>query len=83
MKEPDLEEEALSARAGRNEITIERRTVKGQVGEATMTTPSGREEINFALDQRAPGRFAKTLPTDEPGVHRITMDGLNAHRHRG
>ena len=29
MKEPDLEEEALSARAGRNEITIERRTVKG------------------------------------------------------
>jgi hypothetical protein len=77
MKEPDLEEEALSARAGRNEITIERRTVKGQVGEATMTTPSGRE-VKFALDQRAPGRFAKTLSTDEPGVHRITMDGLNA-----
>jgi hypothetical protein len=77
MKEPDLEEEALSARAGPHEITIERRTVKAQVGEATMTTPSGRE-VKFTLDQGAPGRFAKTLSTGEPGVHRITMDGLNA-----
>ncbi len=61
----------------RHEITIERRTVKAQVGEATMTTPSGGE-VKFTLDQSAPGRFAKTLSTGEPGVHRITMDGLNA-----
>ena len=77
MKEPDLEEEALSAKAGRHEITIERRTVKAEVGQATMTTPSGRE-VKVTLDQTAPGRFAKTLTVDEPGVHRITMDGLNA-----
>ncbi len=77
MKEPDLEEEALSARAGRREVTIERRTVKDQVGEATITTPSGRE-IKVALDQQVPGRFAKTLSADEPGVHRVAMDGLSA-----
>jgi hypothetical protein len=77
MKEPDLEEEALSAKAGKHEITVERRTVKDQVGEATITTPSGKE-IKIALDQKGPGRFAKTITTDEPGVHRIAMDGLTA-----
>ncbi len=77
MKEPDLEEEALSARAGRHEITIERRTVKGEPGDATMTMPSGRE-VKVKLDQQAPGRYAKTISTDEPGAHRIAMDGLTA-----
>jgi hypothetical protein len=77
MKEPDLEEEALSAKAGKRHVTIDRRTVQDQVGEATVTTPSGKE-IKVALDKRAPGRFAKTISTDEPGVHRVTMDGLTA-----
>jgi hypothetical protein len=77
MKEPDLEEEALSAKAGKRNITIERRTVQEQIGEASVTTPSGKE-IKVELDQKAPGRFAKTLAVDEPGVHRITMDGLTA-----
>ncbi len=77
MKEPDLEEEALMARAGRHDITIERRTVKGAPGEAAVTMPSGKE-IKVTLDQTAPGRFAKTISTDEAGVHRIAMDGLSA-----
>lgn len=77
MKEPDLEEEALSAKAGKRGITIERRTVKDQVGEATVTTPSGKE-VKVTLDKVAPGRFAKTITADEPGVHRITEDGLTA-----
>jgi hypothetical protein len=77
MKEPDLEEEALSAKSGRREITIERRTVQEQVGEATVTMPSGKE-LKVTLDKKAPGRFAKTIAADEPGVHRITMDGLTA-----
>ncbi len=77
MKEPDLEEEALSAKAGKREITIERRTVQEQVGEATVTTPSAKE-LKVTLDKKAPGRFAKTVAAGEPGVHRITMDGLTA-----
>jgi hypothetical protein len=77
MKEPDLEEEALTAKAGKRDITIERRTVKDQAGEAIVTTPSGKE-IKIALDQKAPGRFAKTIAADEPGVHRVAMDGLTA-----
>jgi len=77
MKEPDLEEEALSAKAGKRDITIERRTVQDRVGEATVAAPSGKE-IKVSLDQKAPGRFAKTIAAGEPGVHRITMDGLTA-----
>ncbi len=77
MKEPDLEEEALSAKAGKQGITIERRTVKDQVGEATVTPPSGKE-IKVTLGPVAPGRFAKTIAASEPGVHRIAMDGLTA-----
>ncbi|WP_127077681.1 hypothetical protein [Rhodomicrobium lacus] len=77
MKEPDLEEEALSARAGRSEITVERRSVKSEIGEATLTLPSGKE-VKVALDETAPGRFSKTIPTNEAGVHRVAMDGLTA-----
>ncbi len=77
MKEPDLEEEALTAKAGKRAITIERRTLKDQVGEATVTMPSGKQ-IKVKLDQTAPGRFSKTVATDEPGVHRVAMDGLSA-----
>ncbi len=77
MKEPDLEEEALSAKAGKRNITIERRTVQDRVGEVTVTAPSGKE-TKVTLDKKAPGRFAKTIAAGEPGVHRITMDGLTA-----
>jgi hypothetical protein len=77
MKEPDLEEEALTATAKKQDIRIERRTVQDKVGEASVTAPSGKE-IKVQLDEKAPGRFSKTISTGEPGVHRIAMDGLTA-----
>jgi hypothetical protein len=77
MKEPDLEEEALTAKAGKHDVTVERRTVKDQVGEATITSPSGKE-TKVQLDQKAPGRFAKSITANEPGLYRISMDGLTA-----
>jgi hypothetical protein len=77
MKEPDLEEEALSAKAGKHEITIERRTVQEQAGSVTMTAPSG-QETKITLDRKGPGRFAKVIAAEEPGVYRFAMDGLTA-----
>lgn len=77
MKEPDLEEEALQARAGRDQLIVERRSVKEQVGEATVVAPSG-QETRVTLDGAAPGRWTKTLPATEPGVYRVTMDGLTS-----
>jgi hypothetical protein len=77
MKEPDLEEEALSAKAGKREITVERRTVQEQAGSVTVTAPSG-QETKIQLERKAAGRFAKTIAADEPGVYRFAMDGLTA-----
>jgi hypothetical protein len=77
MKEPDLEEEVLSAKAGKREIIVERRTVQEQVGSVTVTAPSG-QETKISLDRKAPGRFAKVIAADEPGVYRFAMDGLTA-----
>ncbi len=47
MKEPDLEEEALTAKAGKHDLTIERRTVLG---------PGGRSHGHIALRQGDDGR---------------------------
>jgi hypothetical protein len=77
MKEPDLEEEALSVKAGKHEITVERRTVQEQAGSVTVTAPSG-QETKVPLERKAPGRFAKVITADEPGVYRFAMDGLTA-----
>jgi hypothetical protein len=75
MKEPDLEEEALHATAGRNQLTVERRSVKDKIGEATVTSPSG-QTAQVTLDHAGPGQWTKTIDAPEPGVYRVTMDGL-------
>ena len=77
MKEPDLEEEALSATAGRDQLIIERRSVQDTVGEAEITAPSGQQS-RVALDSGTPGRWTKTVAATEPGVYRVTMDGLSS-----
>jgi hypothetical protein len=77
MKEPDLEEEALHATVKRQEIVIERRTVNDKIGEASVTTPSG-QEFKTALNPAGAGRFLKTIEAEEPGLYRISMDGLTA-----
>ena len=41
MKEPELEEEALRARARGNEVTIERQSLKDEIPPASLTGPDG------------------------------------------
>jgi len=41
MKEPELEEEALSGRQQGNDLIIERRTMADQAADVTVTSPSG------------------------------------------
>src|SRR4029453_9945600 len=53
MKEPDLEEEYLRATADRQNITIERRSMKDEVGEATMTTPTDKT-VKAPLEKVSP-----------------------------
>jgi len=77
MKEPDLEEEYLRATADRQSITIERRSMKDEIGEATVTGPTDKTST-VPLEKVSPGLWRAQIAATEPGLHKITMDGLSA-----
>lgn len=70
MKEPELEEEALSAEARDGTLTVERRSLDPAPVTATVTTPSGSTRT-LPLKPQGDGRAVATLPADEPGLYRI------------
>ena len=65
MKEPDLEEEALLARIDGRALTIERRSLRSDISEVTLTTPSGKERLIPLEAGKA------TVPVTETGLYRI------------
>ncbi|GLK69371.1 hypothetical protein [Hansschlegelia plantiphila] len=69
MKEPDLEEEALRARATGKTVTIERQTLKDEAQPVDVTLPSG-EQRRVTLTQTEPGLWRGVLETPELGLHR-------------
>jgi hypothetical protein len=75
MKEPDLEEETLKATSRGQTLTIERRTIKDDVGPVTVTAPSGKEQT-ITLDKIEPGLWRKAITADEQGVYRVSADSL-------
>jgi hypothetical protein len=76
MKEPELEEEALSGtQQGRN-LLIERRTMADQTQPVTVTMPSGRK-ATVPLTQASPGIWRGTITSTENGIHRLNDDKLS------
>ncbi|MEO0382233.1 MAG: hypothetical protein AAF234_01665 [Pseudomonadota bacterium] len=71
MREPDLEDETLNARAQGQRMIIERRTLGETVDPLRITTPSG-EDIALELTDEGDGLFRGSLPADEIGLWRIT-----------
>jgi hypothetical protein len=71
MKEPDLEEEALRARANGRDLTIERQSLKGEVPQATVTGPDGKT-TSVQLSPVAPGLSRAVLSVDEDGLYRAS-----------
>jgi len=71
MKEPDLEEEALRARAAGRDLTIERQSLKGEVPQATVTGPDGKTTI-VQLSPVAPGLSRAVVSVDEDGLYRAS-----------
>jgi len=68
MQEPELEENALTARVADGQLHIERRsTDPGPPGEVTVTDPDGRAR-RLKLAETAPGRSAVSLAAPTPGV---------------
>ncbi len=71
MGEPDLEEEALVARADGQSVEVTRRTLAQGAADVTVTYPDGTEET-LALTETAPGRFTADFEGTEQGLYRFT-----------
>jgi hypothetical protein len=70
MKEPDLEEEALTALAEGQTMTVTRRSLSREIGAVTITAPDGTEQ-ELELSETTPGRFIANFIGPEPGLYRL------------
>ncbi|MBT6524753.1 MAG: hypothetical protein HOL57_02085 [Marinovum sp.] len=77
MKEPDLEEETLTARAYGDGLKIIRQSLQDNIAPVTVTSPSGNKSL-LNLKQTAPGRFEADLQTDELGLYRLIGNGQSS-----
>lgn len=82
MKEPELEEERLTASGRGMTLDIARQTMSDDPGRATVITPSG-QSVEVALAQTSPGLFTGSLETDEIGLYQIGNGDLTALTHVG
>ena len=77
MKEPELEEEALSGKQVGNELTIERRTMADKADPVTVTLPS-QATTSVALTEKSPGRWQGSLKVSEAGMYGLNDSKLQA-----
>jgi len=77
MKEPELEEEALRATARGREISIERQSLKPEIGPVTVTSPSGNTQV-VTLKGAEPGLSRAQVRVSELGLYKLTEGELTA-----
>jgi hypothetical protein len=80
MKEPELEEEALSASAKGQTLEVTRQTMADKGGKADVILPSGKT-ASIALVKTGEGQFTGKLDTSEIGLFRIANGDLNTLVH--
>ena len=71
MKEPELEENVLRASARGMDVVVERHMLSGEVGELSVTSPSGEEQVS-GFTQVSEGRWQLGFRATESGVYRLT-----------
>ena len=77
MKEPELEEEALSLAAAGDALLIQRRSMEDAPGPVTLQKPDG-ETQDVAVVETAPGLFSARLENAERGLYRASAGELFA-----
>ncbi len=83
MKEPELEENALTATVEHGALSIERRsTADAPAGTVTVTDPDGRQSA-LTLSPTRPGRAVGILPAPAPGVWQVTDGTRTAYAAAG
>ncbi|MBO9407602.1 hypothetical protein J7399_09195 [Shimia sp. R9_1] len=73
MGEPELEEETLWAEPTGQNLRIIRRSLSEEVGEVTVTTPSGDIET-LSMSEISPGQFETRFEGAEIGLYRLSQD---------
>ncbi|MSP03651.1 MAG: hypothetical protein EXR07_21825 [Acetobacteraceae bacterium] len=72
MREPALEENALTARVNEGRLAVQRRsTDPAPPGAVTVTDPDGKAQT-IPLSQTSPGQAAASVPATTPGVWQVT-----------
>ncbi|PSJ60622.1 hypothetical protein [Kumtagia ephedrae] len=82
MKEPELEEERLTADGRGMVLDIRRQTMSDDPGPAQVITPSGRA-ISVPLTPAEPGLFLGSVETSEIGLYQVGNGNLSALAHIG
>src|SRR5690606_9127064 len=82
MKEPELEEERLTAAGRGMTLDINRQTMSDDPGPARVITPSGKS-LTVPLNSSSPGIFAGSIESDEIGLYQIGNGNLTALAHVG
>jgi hypothetical protein len=76
LKEPDLEEEALTATAKGQTLTITRRTIaEDPPGDLTITAPDGTA-TTLPMTETSPGSFGLVWQAPQIGLYRLDQEDL-------
>lgn len=77
LKEPELEEEALTATARGQTVTVTRHTLaEDSPGPVRMTAPDGTQ-ATLVLTRRRPGLYQTTSEVPAPGLYRLDQGELS------
>ncbi|MGY5807942.1 hypothetical protein ACXHXG_09530 [Rhizobium sp. LEGMi198b] len=82
LKEPALEEEALTASAAGRALEVTRQTIGDDPGPVTVKAPSGKTQT-LQLKQAQPGLYQAQKHMDEIGLYQITSGNLSTLVHVG
>ncbi|TIW59487.1 MAG: hypothetical protein E5V48_17650, partial [Mesorhizobium sp.] len=82
MKEPELEEERLTADGRGMVLEIRRQTMADDPGPAQIITPSGKT-LSVKLEKSEPGVFLGSVQTSEIGLFQVANGDLTALAHVG
>jgi hypothetical protein len=82
MKEPELEEERLTADGRGMMLEIRRQAMSDDPGPAQIITPSGKA-MTVKLERAEPGVFLGSIETSEIGLYQVGNGDLKALAHVG
>jgi hypothetical protein len=82
MKEPELEEERLTADGRGMVLEIRRQTMSDDPGTAQVITPSGRT-LAVKLEKSEPGVFLGSVEVSDIGLYQVGNGNLSALAHVG